>query len=98
MTWNKPVLWIVLATFSLVTAWSLKTVGLSGILGSHIESPGSVQVTFDFFICAALVITWMIADARRRGIAAWPWVLATLCLGSFAPLVYLLRREVSDAA
>lgn len=98
MTWSKPVLWIVFVAFSLLSVWALETVGLAGILGSHIASPGSLQVTFDFFICAALVITWMIGDARRRGIAAWPWVIATLCLGSFAPLVYLLRREATEAS
>lgn len=36
---------------------------------------------------------WLIGDARRRGVAAWPWLLAILLLGSIGLLAYLFVRE-----
>jgi len=34
----------------------------------------------------------MVVDARRRGVTAWPWVVATIALGSIAPLAYLVAH------
>ena len=40
----------------------------------------------------------MVADARQRGINAWPFVLITLVAGSFGPLFYLVLRELRSGA
>lgn len=98
MTWKKAVLWFVFVDFALLTAWALWSGGLEGIVRTHTASPGGLQVMFDLFISVGLVCSWMVADARRRGVAAWPWVIATLCTGSLAPLAYLIRRESSEAS
>ena len=36
----------------------------------------------------------MRGDARKRGIAIWPYVTATILLGSIGILAYLVRRGV----
>jgi hypothetical protein len=93
MNIRKMLLWFVLIDFAALTAWAVWHVGYVGIFEAGLASPGSIQVLVDLVIALSLACTWMIADARRRGVAAWPWVAATLLLGSLAPLVYLIRRE-----
>jgi hypothetical protein len=39
------------------------------------------------------VLAWLWRDARANGRNPWPWMIATLLLGSFGPLVYLLVRK-----
>jgi hypothetical protein len=36
----------------------------------------------------------MAADARQRGLPAWPFIAMTVVMGSFGPLTYLVVREV----
>ena len=47
----------------------------------------------DLVIALMLVMVWMWRDAKATGRAIWPWIVATLILGSFGPLVYLLTRK-----
>ena len=44
-----------------------------------------------------LSIIWMVIDARQRGANPWPFVVVTLFLGSFGPLLYLFAREWRNA-
>jgi hypothetical protein len=46
-------------------------------------------------IVCTLAIFWMLRDAARCGRNPWPYVVATLFLGSFGPLFYLLVGELS---
>lgn len=95
---RKFLLWIVLVDFALFTLWVMWQVGYLGIWQAALSSPGSVQVLFDLAISAGLVCVWIVADARQRGVVAWPWILATLVLGSLSLLAYLLVRESSAVA
>ena len=47
----------------------------------------------DLIIALSLFLIWMVFDAREREISVWPFVLITLTMGSFGPLLYLLVRE-----
>jgi hypothetical protein len=43
-------------------------------------------------IACSFGIGWMIHDARKHAIKTWPYVVATLLLGSIGLLAYVVRR------
>lgn len=90
---------VVIVLFGALTVAALLDVGYFGILEPHFQSWAGAQVFVDLVILAVLFLFWMVPDARSRGINPWPFVAATLLLGSFGPLSYLVLREVrGDAA
>jgi hypothetical protein len=92
------VLVAVIAGFALLTALALMDVGYFGILKPHFLSWGAGQVFADLVIALTLACIWMVADARERGMSAWPFVAITLVVGSFGPLAYLVMRELRSTA
>lgn len=88
----------VIVDFALLTAWAIVEVGYLGIFAAGLANPGALQILVDLVILGVLACGWMIADARRRRTNPWPYVLVTLFLGSFGPLLYLLRREWTRVA
>jgi len=88
---------IVLVLFGALTAVALWQHGYWGIIEPHFRTFGAAQVFADLMIALSLAMIWMWRDARAAGRSPWPWIAATLALGSFGPLVYLLtRRPTSD--
>jgi len=81
---------VLLVPFTAVTLYALAKVGYVGIFTYHLPSPAGWQVFTDLVVALALVLAYMIRDARRSGRTIWPYVIATLFLGSFGPLAYLL--------
>lgn len=94
MSTRLVVLSVVLVLFSALTATAILDVGVWGIFEPHFTTWGGAQVFADLVIVAVLACFWMVADARERGLAAWPFVLLTLAAGSYGPLLYLVVREV----
>lgn len=88
----RTLLLIVTAAFALFTAAIVAETGLLGFYRQLLESPAAWQTLVDIAIALGLVLAWMRQDAQRSGRAFWPWVPVTLVLGSFGPLLYLLRR------
>lgn len=84
---------ITLVLFGALTAAALWQHGYWGIFEPHFQSFGGAQVFADLVIALALVMVWMWHDARATGRNVWPWIAATLTLGSFGPLLYLLTRN-----
>jgi hypothetical protein len=82
-----------LAGFGALTGAALWQHGYWGILLPHFQTLAGAQVLADLVIALALALAWLVPDARARGRNPWPWVAATLALGSFGPLVYLLTRR-----
>lgn len=80
----------ILLPFSVLSAYALAEVGYWGIIEYHLPSPAGWQVFTDLVIALVLFSGWMISDARRNGRNVWPYLVATLFLGSFGPLFYLL--------
>jgi len=84
---------LVLILFGSLTAIALWQYGYWGILAPHFQSFGAAQVFADLVIALTLVMVWMWQDAKAAGRNPWPWIIATLFLGSFGPLIYLLTRQ-----
>jgi len=84
----------VIVGFGVLSALALADVGYLGILEPHFRSWGGAQVFTDLVIALSLICIWMLIDARERGLSAWPFIVITLVLGSFGPLLYLVAREM----
>ena len=96
---QRSLLFIVLVLFSTLTAAALwQSGGLLGILSWHVKSYGGAQVFADLVIALTLFIVWMWRDALVTGRNFWPWLVATVALGSLGPLLYLLTRRRAAAA
>ncbi|MEO0617509.1 MAG: DUF2834 domain-containing protein [Pseudomonadota bacterium] len=80
---------VLLVPFTLVTGYALIEVGVVGIFEQLFAGPAAWQIGFDLVIALVLVLTWLFEDARARGRNPWPWLVLTLCAGSFGPLLYL---------
>jgi hypothetical protein len=95
---RKLVILAVLLGFGAYSVYAMLQVGYFGIWQAGIANVGALQVLIDLIIICALACTWMLVDARDKGLNAWPFVLITLAAGSFGPLLYLLYRERGAAA
>ena len=90
---QRSVLTITLFLFGALSAVALWQHGYWGILAPHFQSFGAGQVLADLVISLSLVMVWMWRDAQHSGRNVWPWLAATLVVGSFGPLLYLLTRR-----
>lgn len=82
-----------LVPFTALTIWSVKSVGVMGILATA-QTPGGAQVFADLVIALILLLTYLVPQARAEGRNPYPWVILTVCLGSFGPLLYLATARV----
>jgi hypothetical protein len=96
MSHRSIMLVLVIVAFGALSALALQDVGYFGIIAPHFRSWGGAQVFADLTILAVLFCIWMVRDARSRGVAAWPFILMTVFLGSFGPLIYLVVRELRE--
>lgn len=91
---NRTVLLIVLALvtldFAVLSGYAMMEQGYLGIWLYQFANPAGWQVLADLIIVSTLAMVWMVADARRSGRNAWPYVAITVFAGSFGPLLYLL--------
>lgn len=81
--------------FAGYSGWLLLDVGYFAIWQAGFESPASLQILMDLVIACLVISSWMIGDARARGVVVWPWLAAVLATGTLAILVYLIVREFS---
>jgi Terpene cyclase DEP1 len=83
---------VVLLPFTAYSLWVVATRGYLGFITLAGREPWALQLLLDLTICCVLIVTWMVPDARARGIAVWPYLIATLFVGSIGPLAYLTHR------
>ncbi|GJM10630.1 MAG: hypothetical protein DHS20C11_29060 [Lysobacteraceae bacterium] len=96
---NKRTLAItLLIPFSILTLYAVWQVGYIGIFDYHRHSPAGWQVFADLVVALILVLSWLIADAKRKGRNPWIWVALTLTLGSIGPLLYLATTKDGEKA
>jgi hypothetical protein len=88
----------VLLAFGALSTLALMEHGYWGILAFHFPSSAGWQVLTDLVIVCTLAMIWMVVDARRHGRVVWPFLLLTITLGSFGPLLYLLVGELRQRA
>ena|ERR1051325_10193399 len=82
---------LVLAVFGAFSMWVVVTQGYFGYLTLAGREPWALQMLIDLVIALALAVGWMIGDARKRRIATWPYIVATVVLGSIGILAYCVR-------
>lgn len=87
----------ILIPFTVLTVYAVAQVGYIGLIDYHRHSPAGWQVFTDLVVALILVLTWLIPEARRTGRNPWPWVVATLFLGSIGPLLYMATDRTSGA-
>lgn len=90
---QRTLLLVTIILFGALSAVALWQHGFWGIIAPHFQSFGAGQVFADLVIALTLAMIWMWHDAKATGRNAWPWIIATLALGSFGPLFYLLSRQ-----
>ena len=96
MTARSLLLIAVLLAFGALTSLALVEHGYLGIIAYHLPSSAGWQVGTDLVIVCTLAMIWMVVDARRTGRNPWPYVVITVFLGSFGPLLYLLVGELGS--
>ncbi len=82
---------IVLADFVALNAYVVWQYGYVGFVREVLSTLPGIAVMVDLTIALTLIAIWMWNDARARGIAVVPYLVAGLFLGSAGPLAYLLR-------
>jgi len=88
---------LILVPFTAFSLWVVARYGYTGFLTLAGREPWALQILLDLVIACAFGIGWMAGDARKRGIAAWPYVVMTIFLGSIGILSYVVRRGVTPA-
>lgn len=89
---------ILLLVHGAITLVAMETVGFIGIFQAGLANWGAGQVFSDLSVLLVLISVWMLRDAKKQGVNAWPFIIASLGLGSISPLAYLLWRELRAPA
>ena len=101
MSKKQLALWLVLGDFVALTAWAVYSHGYLAFVPAAVDfATGSLwgaQIVVDFLLALSVALGFVVSDARRRGLAWWPFALLTLTLGSIGPLAYLIFRERQPA-
>ena len=82
-----------LVAHSLLTLQSLIEFSFVELFTRAMADSAGRQVFADLCISILLIDVWMLEDARKHNRSAWPFVIMSVPLGSFATLLYLARRE-----
>lgn len=88
---------VLVTVFVAFTVWSTTIVaghGYFGFLSVALREPWAAQLLVDLSLALSVVWAFLIPDARRRGLAWQPYLVATLALGSIGVLAYLIHREL----
>ena len=88
----------ILAAFSVYSLWVIAGHGYTGFLSLAGREDWAMQMLLDLVIACSFGIGWMRKDARPRGIATWPFVIATVFLGSVGLLGYVVWRGFASPA
>lgn len=91
-------LFAVVFTFVAFTTYTLFVMAGNGVLGFlslAANDPWGMQLLLDLGVMLVLFSIWLLRDAKARGLPGWPYVLATMTMGSIGALGYLVHRELA---
>lgn len=89
-------LMMVLAAFLALHAYGLSHDGIEGFIAIFkTTNAWHMVLGADLLISLSLAATWLVRDARQRGVSSIPYVLLTIATGSAGPLLYLIRRRTA---
>jgi hypothetical protein len=94
MTKNLAIALVVFVSFTVFTAWVGVEHGPLGFVTLALEGGWGLQMLLDVGISLVIASFWIVPDARRHGINPWPFLLASVGLGSIAALAYVVYREL----
>jgi hypothetical protein len=87
---------VVLLAFTTYSIWVTLGHGYTGFLSLAAREPWAMQMLLDLVIACSIGIGWMRADARKRKLTYWPYVVVTIFLGSIGLLTYVVRRGLAS--
>lgn len=85
----------ILVPFTAYSLWVVAGHGYTGFLSLVTREPWGMQLLLDLVIACSFGIGWMHADAKRRGVAFWPFVPVVLAAGSIGLLGYVVWRGIA---
>jgi hypothetical protein len=85
-----------LVVFGAYTAVVIAQHGYTGFLPLAWSEAWAGQMLVDLAIALVLFASWLVDDARQRGIAAWPYLLLIATTGSVGALAYLAHRTLRE--
>ena len=86
----------VFAVFSVYSALIIFDHGYTGFIELALTGGWAMQVFIDLCIALTLFLVWMFGDSKNRGLPFWPYLIATLTLGSIGALAYLVHRTIRE--
>ncbi len=84
-----------LAAFTAYSLWVVAGYGYTGFLSLASREPWALQLLLDLVIACSFGVGCMTTDARKHGITTWPFIVATVFLGSVGLLGYVVWRGVA---
>lgn len=87
---------LALVAFLAFTGYSLEvtfTEGYFGFLEVPMLGGWATQITLDLGVALFVGSLWLVPDAKKHGLPAWPFLAALPFLGSVGMLAYLVARE-----
>jgi len=90
---NRLIAMVLIIPFTVLTVYAIYDVGLIGIFDYMRHSSAGWQVFADLVIACILCLVWLIPDARSKGRNPTPFIIITVFLGAFGPLLYLLTDK-----
>ena len=83
----------VLIPFTVYSLWVVAGFGYTGFLALAAREPWAMQMLLDLAIACSFGVGWMFGDAKKRNLPRpYPFLVATLLLGSIGLLGYVIYR------
>ena len=73
-----------------ITVMAFINDGTQGFPSAIFFNLTSLQIWVDLVIAIVFWCAWLVQDAKSHGRNPWPWIVAALIVGCFAPLLYAI--------